>query len=52
MEKQIKTIVIHDEICEDCFYNEEGACNKDPEKCVYNLPPADEEEEKDGGSSN
>jgi hypothetical protein len=43
----VKEIKIHDELCGDCFYNEEGVCNKNPEKCIYNLPPVDEEDEED-----
>ena len=40
---------VHDERCGDCYYNEEGVCNKDPEKCIYNQPPkmVEEEEEED-----
>ena len=47
MARKVKVIAIHDEVCGDCFYNEEGVCNKNPEKCIYNLPPVDEEEEED-----
>lgn len=51
MARKVKVIAIHDEACGDCFYNEEGVCNKNPEKCIYNLPPVDEEEEKNEDSS-
>lgn len=39
---------VHDERCGNCYYNEEGVCNKDPKKCPYNQPPKiNEEEEED-----
>ena len=37
---------IHDERCGDCYYNEEGVCNRDPSKCPYNQPPKEEEEDE------
>ena len=51
MARKVKVIAIHDEVCGDCFYNEEGVCNKNPEKCVYNLPPAEEKDEEDSSSN-
>lgn len=49
MGKKVKTIErkIYDERCGDCFYNEEGECNKNPAKCSYNQPPKEEEAEED-----
>lgn len=38
---------IYSELCGDCFYNEEGECFKNPEKCVYNFPPKSEDIEND-----
>lgn len=29
---------IYSEKCGDCYYNEEGECFKNPDKCYYNLP--------------
>lgn len=36
---------IYSEVCGDCFYNEEGECFKNPEKCIYNFPPKNEDED-------
>ena len=38
---------IYDERCGDCFYNEKGACRRNPEKCPYNQPPKTNEEEEE-----
>ena len=42
-----KIIQVHSSLCGDCFYNEEGECSKNPEKCRYNFPPKIEEYEED-----
>lgn len=45
MKKNKKIEPIYDERCGDCFYNLQGVCKRDPEKCPYNQPPYVEEEE-------
>ena len=50
MAKKIKEVVVrkpYDERCGDCFYNEEGECNKNPAKCPYNQPPKPVEEDEE-----
>lgn len=41
------SVKVHSEICGDCYYNEEGVCNRDPGKCIYNIEPVEEEEDDD-----
>ena len=50
MAKKVKEIIKkppHDERCGDCYYNEEGECTKNPEKCVYNQPPKEIDDEEE-----
>lgn len=49
MSKRINIIErkIYDERCGDCFYNEEGECNKNPIKCIYNQPVIESEDSTD-----
>lgn len=41
------SVKVHSEICGDCYYNEENVCSRNPEKCIYNIEPVEEEEEAD-----
>lgn len=44
MAGKVKNVVVHDEKCGNCFYNQEGTCNKNSNKCVYNQPINAEDE--------
>lgn len=37
---------VHSESCGDCYYNEEGVCSKNPEKCIYNIEVEEVEEDE------